>query len=384
MTDPPADKPPSPSTSNPMPKPPAVVEFYKQRQHELAAATPTVTALGSKNTTVTYYPPPVGPPPVYNPANKENVAAAADDADAYSDSMPDLVPADDTAMRNSDGAGSGWNENDMNTWAYTSTKHKDWTAHDGDVDMGAAFHELYDDGQNTDQLQDEWWDPHARARWPRPGPGLLPPAAWNAMHDTDHALATVTVTPPTADDLVAAVGTSTAQIPPDFAMPAPEDVRTAVPHPNAYYCRAENGWVLLETKRSTVMPALRHLPKDARLPDNDRRTKAASPCSGPEPHHFHRYTDAGDGEALTTPYAQREWEPKLSDRMTAFVCCNCSLYTLVSSCIIPGVVPGTWLDQFAQERANFPTPGRTGEDMVVQGFLAILRCVPRSPIARRV
>ncbi|KZV90932.1 cysteine proteinase [Exidia glandulosa HHB12029] len=381
MTDPPNDKALSPSSptptqtaSNPMPKPPDVHEYFKQLAAARAVTMPVSSTLGSKNTTVSYLPP-EGPPPTYNAGNKENFAV--DTADGDSDSMPDLVPADDIGIGSQPRAtGSGWPREDMTTnWAAYASGTNDWSRPDGDVDMSAAYSTIYD-SDDRDPLQDEWWNADARARWSRPGPGVLPPAAWNAMHDTDHVLATVSVTPPTPEDVAGgAVGTTTAQVPANFTIPSADEVRTAVPHPNAYFCRAENGWVLLETKRSTVMPTLLHLPKDAHLPDSERRNKKSAPCSGLEPHHFHRYAEAADGEALTTPYVQREWEPKHSDRMTAFICCSCQLYTLVSSYTIPGVIPGRWVEQFAEERAKFPTPGKTGEDMVVQGLLAILKII---------
>ena len=199
-----------------------------------------------------------------------------------------------------------------------------------------------------------WFDPAVRERSGRPGPGVLPPLLTELLHDPDHALYSVSPEqhPPLASPA------------PPF-VPSADEVRTAVPHPNAYFCREHNGWVFLLWISSTVLPPLVREPETP-LPNQNRR-KLTSSCvgDGEQPfgqsnvtHHWHRYEKIVDATKLNTPYTHGDLLVDL------YLCCQCSMYCLVSD-VIPGVIPLTLIDDFVRSKLEHPAVDKTPRATVV-------------------
>ncbi|EJD03499.1 cysteine proteinase [Fomitiporia mediterranea MF3/22] len=294
------------------------------------------------------------------------------------------------------------------------------------------------DGRDT-TAERRWWDKNIPSWIQRPGPGMLPPLLADTLHHPDHSLVSVTVTPP---DISAgaipggssSAGSSASNSPPpgstsgthsrssSASIPAPptaEELREAVPHPHAYYCRRHNGWVLLLWRTSSLLPPLApsftnnlHPP----LPDQDRRKLTQncleSPVGRPQnkTHHFHRYEKAVDAAHISPKYSPRAWERAerskqsrrrmtigsddldsevvaaavsgdlQSERMTQmvtdakeeeethylldlYVCCQCSFYVVVSD-VIPSVIPYKTLDGFVAEKNSHPSVGKTEQQSV--------------------
>jgi ubiquitin carboxyl-terminal hydrolase 25/28 len=317
------------------------------------------------------------------------------------------------------------------------------------------------DGRD-DYEEAHWWDGSLRERIQRPGPGILPPLLAKQLHDPEHSLFSVNVSSPdtrmssqtaslsssastsaSVSDLKSSHSSSsssparpawssparatsptpTPSTPPP-APPTADDVRTAVPHPNAYYCPKENGWVILSWKSSSVAPPLAQSFQDSRhpsLPNQDRRKRTESCVEDNthpfdqtnKTHHFHKYEGAIDAHKLTPPFRREEWEEietikqrrrtatlikddidvtKMNveeidalsgDELEAeaegrlldlYVCCQCSFYCVASG-VISGVIPRKTFDDFAKEKRNNPPPGKTGDQAVVIAFETIVTCV---------
>ena len=205
-----------------------------------------------------------------------------------------------------------------------------------------------------------WYDPTVRAASFRPGPGVLPPRLVDMLHDPEHAL--YSVSPRQPDPLVTPA-------PPH--LPSADEVRTAVPHPNAYFCREHNGWVFLLWKSSSVLPTLVKDPETP-LPSHDRRKRTSS-CvgDGEQPfgqsnvtHHWHKYEKVVDATKLNPPYTHGDLVLDL------YLCCQCSMYCLVSD-VIPGVIPLSLVNDFTQERFNHPAMDKTPRATVVAAWETI-------------
>lgn len=156
---------------------------------------------------------------------------------------------------------------------------------------------------------------------------------------------------------------------------------------------------------------------DTPFPDLARRKRTTS-CvgEGEQPfgqinltHHFHRYEKAVDALKLDPAFRRSEWEifvqkkqkrrkmtslnldaislDKMSDDamedsvpeeegdlLDLYVCCQCSLYCIVSE-VIPGVIPVKYIEEFTRERWDNPTAGRNREESVVSGLETFLVCV---------
>jgi ubiquitin carboxyl-terminal hydrolase 25/28 len=205
---------------------------------------------------------------------------------------------------------------------------------------------------------------------------------------------------------------STLSAPPQSPPPTADDVRTAVPHPNAYYCPKENGWMILSWKSSSVAPPLARSFQNSQhrpLPDQDRRKRTEScisdgvrPFATNQTHHFHKYENAIDAHKLTPPFRREEWEDIESTLIQAvvdvkrmnveeieatnaeeleaqgegrlldlYVCCQCSFYCVASG-IISGVIPRKSFGDFAKEKRSNPPPGKTGDQSVVTAFETIV------------
>ncbi|KAF8899278.1 hypothetical protein BD779DRAFT_1607774 [Infundibulicybe gibba] len=306
---------------------------------------------------------------------------------------------------------SGWQE--TNTWDQYTTTTSDWAG----GSMG--FDPM--DYMSTNTKKTHWWDASERERAQRPGPGMLPPVLADELHNPDHSLFS-DATPPPQPSATSSSNMPSSAPAPIFVPPTEEDVRTAVPHPNAYYCPKENGWIILSWKSSSVAPPLAnsfqkspHPP----LPDQNRR-KLTSSCigDGEQPfgqnnktHHFHKYPKAVDSHKLTPPFYRDDWEinPNVKQKRRAgtiilgeadlrkmksdnddmekecdlgdegrsldlYICCQCSFYCVASG-VIPGVITRKFFDEFVKDKRGSPPPGKTGEQAVVlalETFLLIL------------
>ncbi|OJT05642.1 hypothetical protein TRAPUB_3565 [Trametes pubescens] len=204
-----------------------------------------------------------------------------------------------------------------------------------------------------------WYDPAVHAL--RPGPGLLPPLLADHLHDPDHALYSVNTLPHSA--------AATPHV------PSADEVRTAIPHPNAYYCKDHNGWVFLLWKSSSVLPPLVKVPETP-LPDQARRKRTTS-CigDGEQPfgaanltHHWHLYENAVDASQLNTPYTHGEL------LLDLYLCCQCSVYCLVSD-VIPGVLPTSLVDEFTRDKLSHPAVDKTPRATVISGWETILTII---------
>ncbi|KAI1783809.1 hypothetical protein LXA43DRAFT_1129550 [Ganoderma leucocontextum] len=212
----------------------------------------------------------------------------------------------------------GWdNLNLLDSWAEAEVSHK-----------------IAIDGRD-DYEESHWYDPAVRAIHPRPGTGVLPPLLADMLHDPDHAL---------------------------------YSVRTAIPHPNAYFCRERNDWVLLLWKASTVLlPQVKD--PDTPVPDQGRR-KQTNSCvgDGEQPfgqanltHHWHRYEKAVDATKLNPPYAHGDI------LLDLYLCCQCSMYCLVSD-IISGVIPLLLVNEFTVDKIGHPAIDKTPKATAVAGW----------------
>ncbi|KAG6907945.1 hypothetical protein DXG01_006803 [Tephrocybe rancida] len=313
-----------------------------------------------------------------------------------------------------------------------------------------------------DYEEKHWWDPALRDKEMRPGPGMIPTMLAQELHDPDHSLFSVHVSNPDntkAANILPAIpllpstltdtssdpqtsssparnawassassASQSSSTPPATSTTAPapppptdSDVRTAVPHPNAYYCPKENGWVILSWKNSSVSPPYatsfkvsRHQP----LPDQERRRRRPS-CleyglsgAANKTHHFHKYEKAVDSHKLTPPFRMEEWEvtesvkqrrraqtinedidieqmdPKDLDSLSEvdgsveqegrlldlYICCQCSLYCVASG-VIPGVIPRKCFDEFIRDKRNSPPLGKSGEIAVYEAIDTIIRII---------
>ncbi|KAI9070249.1 cysteine proteinase [Trametes sanguinea] len=250
------------------------------------------------------------------------------------------------------------------TWEPTAawTEAGDWSgvninAADNWGEPGTTRRIAIDGRDENEELR--WFDPVVRAL--RPGPGVLPPLLADMLHDPDHALHSVSTQPRTPS--------ATPHV------PTADEVRTAIPHPNAYYCREHNGWVFLQWRSSTVLPPLVK-EFDPPLPDQTRRRRTTS-CvgDGEQPfgpsnltHHWHRYEKAVDASKLNPPYTHGEL------LLDLYLCCQCSMYCLVSD-VIPGVIPAALVDEFTRDKLSHPALDKTPRATVIAGWETILTII---------
>ncbi|KAI9510784.1 hypothetical protein F5148DRAFT_509712 [Russula earlei] len=306
-----------------------------------------------------------------------------------------------------------------------------WGPYDGSWTTESTRRSVTIDGRNeAEEIQ--WWNVQVHAAHIRPGYGVLPPVLADRLHHPEHTLFSVTVTPPdykppvppaqtqlqpaqselprqhrSTDTASTSHGSQPLHLSPSSSSyPTPEEVRTAVPHPNAYYCRKHNGWVLLIWKSSSVNPPLSRSFKGS-LPDPGRR-RLTNSCigDGEQPlgpanitHHFHPYERAVDSRRLTHPFNASQWENEErskrrhrkmtlrgedstavtsiieqvadeaptymdeegeGDLLDLYVCCQCSFYVIASG-VIPGVIPVKLLDDLVKNKMENPPPGKSGE-----------------------
>lgn len=240
-----------------------------------------------------------------------------------------------------------------------------------------------------------WWDSSVRQTNNRPGPGIVPTLLENYLHNADHTLFSVSASPPEVKPKHRSSESHSSIPHPPFNPPSADEVRRSIPHPNAYYCRKHNGWVLLLWKSSAIDPPLSKSYDGPPLPSKTRRLRSHShSCAAENPqsttqvnktHHFHYYRAAVDASKITTPFKRADWEyqPRTKSRrrqavlidnsnlsasddphqpggelLDLYVCCQCPLYCVVSD-IIPGVIPQRTLDAFMKEKQENPHVGKT-------------------------
>ncbi|KAI6102677.1 hypothetical protein EDD16DRAFT_1696584 [Pisolithus croceorrhizus] len=195
------------------------------------------------------------------------------------------------------------------------------------------------DGRDL-QEEENWWDASVREKCKRPGPGVLPPYLAEMLHNPEHSLFSVSVTPPDIKPDVKSASTSRdgGEAGFNFDPPSKDDLIHAVPHPNAYYCQKHNG------HRPYCPPLAKSFVPDPNTPFPDlTHRKRTSSCVGDteqpfgpanKTHHFHYYEKA------------------------------CSVYCIVSD-VIPGVIPTKFLEEYTRDRWDSPPPNRNREESVV-------------------
>ncbi|KAL0951889.1 hypothetical protein HGRIS_008546 [Hohenbuehelia grisea] len=339
--------------------------------------------------------------------------------DNSDDQIPGLIPPD----------GDGWAPSASTYWnTTTETTATDWGAFnlsglENGPEAGAWGASPKPDIDGRDQQEElNWWDPAVIHKANRPGPGFLAPLLAEELHNSDHTLFSVSVKPPDIRPTEGASSSTPADPRAEVLTPSPppapspssttpipqptdDEVRTAVPHPNAYYCPSENGWVILLWKSSSVAPPLArsflnliHHP----LPDHGRRKLTNNCLEGDEQpfgksnhtHHFHKYAKAVDALKLTPPFRSHQWETEQKvkqrrrggtvilddddlqnlvhededgeegDLLDLYVCCQCCFY-VVASGLIPGIIPRKYFDEFNSEKKSSPPPGKSGEASLV-------------------
>lgn len=402
-------------------------------------------------------------PPSYDPSYREPELITEEPI--YEETLPELIPNDvDWDNKNSTtyedwgtswatdvAPTSQWDYNQTSTWPQESGDGKGYST----IASKAAGDVLID--ARDDYEEKNWWNATVRDTYQRPGPGMLPTVVADELHDTEHSLFSVSATVPdlkTQHTAPPSTPTPAANTPrteqastssparpawtaapssspaaatspsPETSSPPPteEDVRTAIPHPNAYYCPKENGWVILSWKSSSVVPPLAesfekspHYP----LPEQSRRKRVDS-CIGDaeqpfgktnKTHHFHKYEKAIDSHKLTPPFRREEWEaienvkqrrraqtiimddidlanfnPQELDMaddedseeegrlLDLYMCCQCSFYCVASG-VIPGIIPRKSFDEFIRDKRTNPQPGKTGEQAIVLAFETLIMYV---------
>lgn len=298
------------------------------------------------------------------------------------DEMPELISAEQVGSDWGTGGGT-WGTGEWNTWAWT----KDLAKIDG-----------------RDRREEErWWDP-ARNTENRPGPGILPPLLADSVHNPGHTLFSVSFNRPeiqlsassqSSQSSTGSTGSATAPSPPD--PPSFDEVCAAVPHPDAYYCPKDNGWVIMSWGYSDDPPPLArsfqassHCP----LPRPIRRSpENCLDSTANETHHFHKYEKAVDAHQLQVPFRFDQWDTietvkqkrrvgtvlpdeldlekigaEDDDKMDVdeqegplldlYVCCQCTFY-LLRSPVIPGVIPRSLWEDFLKEKNENPQPGKS-------------------------
>jgi len=260
-------------------------------------------------------------------------------------------------------------------------------------DWGNFAVQRVDIDDRVEEEESNWWNPSVRQTHNRPGVGILPTLLESYLHNADHTLFSVSASPPE----VKPRHRSSESHPPISNPPSADDVRRSIPHPNAYYCRKHNGWVLLLWKSSTIDPPLSKSYNGRPLPDPTRRHKTHSCVDGNpqstaqsnKTHHFHCYKAAVDASKITPPFKRADWERHSRTKsrrrqgvlidhsntstssLTAddshepegelldlYVCCQCSLYCVASN-VIPGVIPQKTFDAFVKEKLEHPHVGKT-------------------------
>lgn len=256
---------------------------------------------------------------------------------------------------------------------------------------------------------DKWWSATELYTRKPPGEGLLPVLAAEEVHTSDHELLKIHVALP--DIRAAEPDEATA----DFKPPTAEEIRAAIPHQNAYFCRKCNGWMIIQRSKLSQPPVeLDHGGLDTllgrapvysvRLPRRRELVGGVPECSKrvdetwnhrpTQTHHFHRYHGVVSAARLNPPFLRPPWEYKaapmpplvqeldtqsLQDPRTTFLawkwpsikvtlpptdhgcdvdwldiymCCECPVNIMATRSPIPGIVPRRLLDDLIRERLS--------------------------------
>ena len=448
------DNPETPKTRRPLPTPGATVtqrpstpilnsspvpasSFYSTQR----APPPLPTRPKHSGSGHTAYVAPQDPPrygsPAFNTSGgfREPELVEDDVIPEDDNTVPDLIPHDDTALWATQNIKTPFDvdghwPSDANHWSKESTDWNNQSWSTGSAGQGLEFdkmdyinrtdQEFMIDGR-VDHEETCWWNPIEREKCNRPGPGILSPVLAEELHDSNHSLFSINVISPPAFTVLS--HSSKDQSTPStsdhstVSPPTEDEIRTAVPHPNAYYCPKDNGWVILSWKSSSVAPPLARSfsngPHSAPLPDQARRRRTAF-CIEEEDqpfgkmnktHHFHKYEKAVDSHKLTPPFRLDEWQViesvKLKRRagtiipheldinavkvdddiellekgteddegklLDLYVCCQCSFYCVASG-VIPGVIPRKYIDEIIRDKRSNPPVGKTGDQAVVSAL----------------
>ena len=261
----------------------------------------------------------------------------------------------------------GFDPRDASDSAYTSTV----------VNIG---------GRDLDEEM-AWWNADLRNACQRPGPGILPSTLTELL--LQHSLLSVVVTPhigprvQRVDPNINAVSSCTGTVQQPMTPPlTPNDAHSAIPHPHAYYCRNHNGWIVIIWKSLSALPPLAKsfLKSNAPLL-YDQNRKVASCVGGEQPHvnkthHFHAFKKAVDGRDLNPPFHRTGWESLVETHLEnldedkqghlfdLYLCCQCSVYCVVSE-VISGVIPMEHIEKFCHQKMNNPRLGRNGGEMTL-------------------
>lgn len=262
-----------------------------------------------------------------------------------------------------------------------------------------------------------WWHPYHRGLLKPLGPGMLPVLTASKIHNDTHELLKVSATLPEGASTASAEGAPT---PPDA-----DEVRQAIPHPNAYYCAKCNGWVIVQKTRASRPPIFDSYAEachDLNFP-NSRNHNREAECNyqhlsqtsydhDPEKvHHYHLYEDAIPSNSIQPPYLRHSWEPPADlprklvthhvgdnetfwsiptfimserdgndihadivpgvDYLDLYACCQCTTNLYVTRNPVPGVVSPRLLADLQRERAS----GGQGPVRVAVALEFIIRLV---------
>lgn len=451
-SDPPKARRPLPTPgATPAPRPLTPVQRPAQRAIEAStfygtgtsssakAAPPLPSRTKNGSNLTTYHTVPDPPRYDYNPPGYREPELVVDDV--MDDEIPELISQDpNNGWGSTEGPGgwesaSEWNSN----WVEPMSTSNGFDAMDF-LTPSKQDSDLPIDGR-VDREELNWWNPEERAKWKRPGPGMLAPMLADELHEPNHSLYSVNITnlpsapstnpPLTARPDQSSSFTATPPQPPHSAVPlsstpsfdssqgglypSEEEIRTAIPHPNAYYCPKENGWVILSWKSSIISPPLASsFSSQLQLPDQSQRRRTTNCLSeeersfgcGNKTHHFHRYPKAVDSLKITPPYAEDRWVSEELKKMKRrgrtvvndmerlrsdpgedsgnesageqegllldlYMCCQCGLYCTVSP-LIPGVIPRKYLDDFVRDKRSHPSVGKSGELTALTGVETFL------------
>ncbi|THH10524.1 hypothetical protein EW146_g8349, partial [Bondarzewia mesenterica] len=243
----------------------------------------------------------------------------------------------DTSTDWTESARAGWGEEPANHWS-RPVNDNNWETYGGVGSYASVLtaDKINIDGRDEDE-ENDWWNVAVREKHRRPGSGILPPLLADKLHNPLHSLFSVSVSPPdikipsflpstpSSSSSSPPIASGSSAAPPPFIQPTAEEVRTAVPHPNAYYCTRHNGWVIILWKSSSFFPPLaRSFLKNNTVPllDQARRRKTGS-CIGEgehqrgqanRTHHLHVYERAVDARQLTPAFRRSEWESAMLEK----------------------------------------------------------------------
>lgn len=250
---------------------------------------------------------------------------------------------------------------------------------------------------------------------------MLPSLLADKLHNPDHTLYSVTISGVPEGTLAPEERAAPSSSPGPSSTPAPavqaasthvppseEEIRHAIPHANAYYCKKENGWVLLSWahKPTSQLPPLSKSFSLALASSQNNLEETDNPCFLPDPegrkkphfcglppgepsmddrasmtHHFHAYKDAVDASKMNTPYHRSSWEAhdatedsNEGELLDLYVCCQCPFY-LVESKVIPGVIPNDLLQALLQDKLDNPPVGKTGPAAVATALETMMTII---------